>query len=356
MKPIELWGLLAGAYITLAISGKFAYPEFFGKLMMGPMVYALGFMALTFAGYVLRLSIPDWAYLALSVLLLLPLGLPYLVGGLFSMFAVYEIFRRGIERETTLLAVYASVGLVAVAALVFGLPMLKPELRYTSASVFYLLAGDVLAISIAVRPSLTFLMAGLITAVLGASRTVAIAVLGAYLFRAAFDGKLTWDSIKENRAPILIVSLLLLGAFLARYEATLSEYPHWKLGFLGTQLYRLGSTYHVYERLFELGMPLGRHRLLFTPDPTGYVGRLFGKEIGYTYTLFGQPAYDFGVFGLIEGLFLGVVLRESSQSRVFGTFSLVVATLMLEIGIEGQFLAAVAYSAYLGKRGFGNED
>ncbi|WP_456368991.1 hypothetical protein [Thermococcus sp.] len=353
MNPLKLWVTFAVAYLALAVTGKLVYPEYFGRVEVGALLYAILFMGCVLYGFLRGRSLPSTMYLFLSILLLVPLGLNYLISGALVMVTVYVIFRTGLERKAALIAVVVSIALVSVVALFKGFPIFKPELRYTWVSVPYLIAGDVLAIVLSIQPSPVFLVIGLVIATLGASRTVALAVFAAYLFRLSFEGKLRWEQLKDNRSTTIIILLLIVGVFFARYAVTISENPHWKLGFLGTQLYRLGSTYSVYEKLFEMGMPLGRHVLLFTPDPTGYVGKLFGKDVGYTYTIFGQPAYDFGILGLGEGILLGMALKEASSSKVFGTFSFVVATLMLEIGIEAPFLAAILYSSYLGRRGLG---
>nr|WP_277346786.1 hypothetical protein [Thermococcus sp. 21S9] len=255
--------------------------------------------------------------------------------------------RKDLLEKAVPFAVLLAVVLTTIACAMWGIPLLKPELRYTTASVPFLVAGDLLIGAIAVFPDFRLLLLGEMIALIGASRTVGLGIAVAYILRLAYDGRINTGEIKKHRTQLVLGAVLLLAVFLARYYVTVSEYPTWKLGFFGSLLYRPASSYTVYERLFHLGMPLGNRALLFNPDPTGYVGRLFGKEIGYTYTLFGQPVYDFGILGLIEALILGLALGRASKNPFTGTFALTVAIIALDIGIEGQFLVAILLMAYL---------
>jgi len=343
VKPREIFALTAGAYLTMAWLGKLLY---FNGVETPPAIYALAFLALLFTGWSLDVKVPDEVFL-LAFLLLVPLGPGYLIGGLLSFAFLFIVMKKNLLEKAVPFAVILAVVLTALACAMWGIPLLKPELRYTTASVPFLVAGDLLIGAIAVFPDFRLLLLGETIALIGASRTVGLGIAVAYILRLAYDGRINTEEVKKHRTQLVLGAVLLLAVFLARYYVTVSEYPTWKLGFLGSLLYRPASSYTVYERLFHLGMPLGNRELLFNPDPTGYVGRLFGKEIGYTYTLFGQPAYDFGVFGLLEALVLGFALRRSSRSPFTGTFATTVAVLSLDIGIEGQFLVAILLMAYL---------
>jgi uncharacterized membrane protein len=255
--------------------------------------------------------------------------------------------KRNLLEKVVLPAVLLAASMTVFACIKWGVPMLKPELRYTNASVPFLVAGDILIGAIAVFPDVRFLIMGEAIAIIGASRTIGIGVAVAYALIIAYDNKLTTKELKKHKKVVLLGTVLLLAVFFARHYVTIREYSTWRLGFLGSLLYRPASSYTVYERLFHLGMPLGKGELLFNPDPTGYVGKLFGKEVGYTYTLFGQPAYDLGVLGLLEALILGLALGMTSKNPFTGTFALTVAVLALDIGIEGQFFVAILLMAYL---------
>ncbi len=343
MKPAELFELTAVAYLLMAWLGKFIY---FNGPETEPAIYAVLFLVILLAGLQKGTNLNGRLFL-FAFLLVIPLGPGYLVGGALSFFILYLLMRENLIRRAVLPALLVAIGLTTFACLRWGLPILKPELRYTEVSVPFLVAGDIIIGAIAVLPDIRFLVIGEMIAIISASRTVGLGVAVAYVLRMAYEDRLTFEEIKSHKKAVLIGIVLLLGVFLARYYVTVREYPVWKLGFMGSLLYRPASSYTVYEKLFHLGMPFGRGELLFNPDPTGYVGRLFGKHIGYTYTIFGQPAYDFGIFGLLEALILGLALGKASTNPFTGTFALTVVTLALDIGIEGQFLVAILLMAYL---------
>ena len=343
MKPREIFALTTGAYLLMAWLGKLLY---FNGIETYPALYALAFFALLFAGWSLRGEVPNEAFL-LAFAILAFLGVWYFLGGLLSFAFLLMALKKNLLGKAVPFAVVLAVFLAGFAAVIWGIPLLKPELRYTDASVPFLLAGDLLIGAIAVFPDFRLLLLGETIALIGASRTVGLGVAAAYVIRLTYDGEMSMEKVRKHRLELLALGILLFMVFIARHQVTVSEYSTWRLGFLGSLLYRPASSYTVYERLFHLGMPFGNRELLFNPDPTGHVGRLFGKSVGYTYTLFGQPAYDFGIFGLLEALLLGFALKCSSRNPFTGTFALTVAIISLDIGIEGQFLAAILLLAYL---------
>ncbi|WP_297516421.1 hypothetical protein [Thermococcus sp.] len=343
MKPTEVFALTAWTYLSMAWLGKVLY---FKGIDVGPALYAILFLSLLLIGENLGPRLRGEVFLP-ALILLVPLGSLYFIGGLISFAILFFVLKRNLMRKAVLPAVLLAVSLTVFACIKWGIPVLKPELRYTSASVPFLVAGDIIIGTIAVFPDVRLLVLGEAIALISASRTVGLGVATAYALRMAYDSKLTIEELKRHRKAVLLGIVLLLAVFLARYYVTVREYSTWRLGFLGSLLYRPASSYTVYERLFHLGMPLGKRELLFNPDPTGYVGELFGKDVGYTYTLFGQPAYDFGILGLIEALILGLALGRASKNPFTGTFALTVAILALDIGIEAQFLVAILLMAYL---------
>lgn len=347
MKPTNLFTLTAWAYLIVAWVGKALY---FRGIEVSPAIYAVLFLIVIHLGIHFDTRLRKEAFL-FALVLLIPLGFSYFVGGLMAFLILLFVLKRKLLRKAVLPAVFLGVSLVVFACIKWGLPILKPELRYTSASIPFLVAGDILIGAIAVFPDFRLLILGETVAFISTSRTVGLGVAAAYVIRMAYDNKLNTAELKKHKKAVLLGTILLLGVFLARHYVTVREYPTWRLGFLGSLLYRPASSYTVYEKLFHMGMPLGKEKLLFNPDPTGYVGRLFGKEVGYTYTLFGQPVYDFGVLGLIEALILGLALERASKNPFTGTFALTVAILSLDIGIEGQFLVAILLMAYLAEVG-----
>ncbi|WP_456423795.1 hypothetical protein [Thermococcus sp.] len=343
MRPTNLFTLVAWTYLIVAWVGKAIY---FRGIEVSPAIYAVLFLIVIHRGMHRNARLRKEAFL-LALVLLLPLGFSYFVGGLIVFLVLLFVLKRNLLRKAVLPAVFLAVSLVVFACIHWGIPLLRPELRYTSASVPFLVAGDILIGTMAVFPDFRLLILGEAVAFISTSRTVGLGVAVAYVIRMAYDNKLTFEELKKHKKAVLLGTTLLLGVFLVRHYVTIREYPTWRLGFLGSLLYRPASSYTVYEKLFHMGMPLGKGKLLFNPDPTGYVGRLFGKEVGYTYTLFGQPAYDFGVLGLIEALILGLAMGKASKNPFTGTFALTVAILSLDIGIEGQFLVAILLMAYL---------
>ena len=359
MKSSDVAFSLIWAYLGASLVGKLLYSRTLGKPSVFPAIYAVAFLLMMMASFRLwEAEKPGHgrngaAYALLALALLVPLGPVYLLAGILVMGLTAWLVKRAIStgraRRLGIIGGIIAIALFAFGIVAFGIPLKQPWLRYTNASVPFLLAGDVLMVAIGIYPSPWLMLLGLIIAIVGTSRTVGIGVLTAYIIAGTYRG-FSMESLSKRKSLIAITAILFAAMLLARYWVTRSLYPEWSLGPIGTLLYRLGSTYTVYEHLFKWGMPLGRHTILFQTDPTGYVGRLFGRSVGYTYSLFGQPAYDFGIIGLAEAVLLGVLLREADRSAVTGTFAFSLLILMTEIGIEGVFLAALAYAAFLSTR------
>jgi len=322
LKELKLFLALAALYLALALVGRALY---FGTPRPGPSLYAVLFLLLVALGT--RFEVPKRPFLA-SLALLFPLGPAYILPGL-SALLLPRVNRETLEKALVVVSLAIALG----SFLLLGIPLLSPELRSFKGP---LIAGDLLMLAVALKPRERYLLLGGAIAVLSASRTVALGIAAAYTFRKLREG--TFSPL-----PLLVLGT----AMVARHYVTLHEYGTWSVGILGTLLHRPGTSYVVYEKLFEWGYPLGRWELLFMPDPTAYVGSLFGKSVGYTYTIFGQPAYDFGLLGLVEGFLLGTALRASQNDPFTGSFALAVATISLDIGLEAVFLAAIGVSAYL---------
>ncbi len=357
MRPSDAAFAVVWVYLGAALTGKLIYSDILGKPLVAAAVYAVVFLLTVMASYVLwgkSNSMIRWRealYLGLTLLFLIPLGPVYFLAGIPAMGLAIWLLRKAVflgrARRIGITGGGIAVALFSIGIVTFGVPLMKPWLRYTVASVPFLAAGDVLIIAIGAYPSPWLMLLGLVIAIVGASRTVGIGVLTAYILAEAYGG-ISLRALVKKKSLLILTIFLFAAMLLARYWVTRHLYPDWSLGLIGTLFYRVGSTYTVYEHLFEWGMPFGNHILLFQSDPTGYVGHLFGRDVGYTYSLFGQPAYDFGIIGIVEAVFLGVLLREADRSAVTGTFAFTLLVLMTEIGIEGAFLSALSYAAFLG--------
>jgi uncharacterized membrane protein len=354
LKPDKLTFAVVWAYIAVALIGKLAYGRTLGELSPPALIYALLFTVIMMASY--ELWKPQkpvrWVYAVVAILLLIPLGWNYLLAGTAVMGLTLWLFRKPLmeerRRRLGILGGISAAALAGYGIIAFGIPLLHPWLRFTEASLPFLLAGDVLIVAIGVYPSPWLLFLGLGIATVGTSRTVGIGVLMAYTVATAYREELSMEKLARRKGLVAVVLILFLAMLAARYAVTKFLYPEWHLGPVGTVFYRVASTYTVYERLMEMGMPLGRHVLLFQSDPTGYVGELFGRNVGYTYSLFGEPAYDFGILGIAEAAAVGILLKDAGRNALTGVFAFTLLVLMTEIGIEGVFLAALAYAAFLG--------
>jgi len=129
--------------------------------------------------------------------------------------------------------------------------------------------------------------------------------------------------------PFLIVPFfLLLSSFF---------YPH--------LAERIGFTFLTFENLVKLSFPLGlfHGKLLMSSNPRWLVAMLFGfvrEKVHYTYFFFGQAVADFGVFGTLEALALGYLLRVSEGRRSY-FFILSVYIYSLDPGIDSLALLFV---------------
>ncbi|ASJ08685.1 hypothetical protein A3L11_05365 [Thermococcus siculi] len=351
----------AAAYLLAALISKLAYPDLLPPPDAGPLAYALIFLVFVLFGHRFgrRLKDEHKTRLYLGVILLVLGALGW--WGLLSAVAIVAItlliihYEAGVvarnpqnarkELRIVLLAVVLGLFIIPLAA--GSIPILKPQERYSTFRLLYLAAGYFAVALISVKPDFRVFLLGELIAVVSTFRTIGLAVAIAYLLKLFQVGALSGGTKGRRYAVVGIILLGLLGVFAARYYITIQSYPGWKLGFLETLLYRPGVTYTVYERLFEMGMPLGKHGILFSTDPKGYVGSLFGRNVGYTYTIFGQPAYDFGILGLIEALFLGMALRDAERRKPTAVLAITFMTLMVPIGIDAFFLSAMAFFAYL---------
>ncbi|WP_240911836.1 oligosaccharide repeat unit polymerase family protein [Thermococcus sp. M36] len=264
--------------------------------------------------------------------------------GIIALFLI----RRPAPARTALHLSLAITGILLSAVPIFmgAIPLAHPELRYSSYRVLYLAAGYLIVAAISIRADFRLFLIGEVIALVSTFRTTGLAVALAYFLKLLQRGRPRTWGIKRILALSVALSVI-AGVFLARYLATVNTYSRWELGFLETLLYRPGATYTVYERLFDLGMPWGKGWILLRTDPKMFVGALFGRDVGYTYTLFGQPVYDFGVVGLAEAVILGAALRDSMTMEEAKILSVVLLTLAIPIGLDAFFMSGIVYLALL---------
>ncbi|WP_456451141.1 hypothetical protein [Palaeococcus sp. (in: euryarchaeotes)] len=348
MRSDRIFALFLGVYLLLALLGKIMFPGYLGTLNPVALFYALLFSLLIFLGYLFSDKLPKerlYLYLVVSTLmgastgiLGIVLSLSILLGGIFLM------RNGGTDIRHVYYAGFVLVILLPLIAIVKGvIPILEPHMRYTPMKNLYFASAIFATLLLSYKPNIYLFLIAEAFAVISTFRTNALIVFLAYIFRAGRE--------EAKRVLLLGVPLILL-VFIVRFYATKGTYAIWKLGFIQTLVYRAGFSYMVYERLFSLGMPLGRFNILLNKYPRFFVASLFGKSTSYTYTLFGQPAYDFGIFGLMEGFLVGVALRDAERVQTFKSLALVFLVLAIENGFDALNFGIIMGSAFfsLGSR------
>jgi uncharacterized membrane protein len=345
LKSDRIFALFLATYLSLALLGKFAFKSYLGELNLSALLYALTFSLTLFLGYnsEKRFNLPferAYVYLILSILVSSAAGILGVVAVLTVLFGGMLILRRSVDGYYKH-AYYAGIALVVILPLLAMckgvIPILNPQTRYSDLKDLYLASALFASFLLAYKPSLIVFLVGEAFAVVSTFRSNALIIFLAYLFRAE----------KKELKRLLIIGVPLVGlAFLARFYATKSVYSIWKLGFAQSLVYRAGFSYMVYEKLFSLGMPVGKFGLLLNPNAREYVAALFGKANNYTYTIFGQPAYDLGIFGLFEAFLMGVALRDSERLPAFKALSLTFLILAIENGFDALNFGILMVSAY----------
>lgn len=114
-------------------------------------------------------------------------------------------------------------------------------------------------------------------------------------------------------------------------------------GNLESLLTRMGFTFLVFHNMVSVSLPFGffHGKLLLHSDPRWRIAFMFTLDGRYTYSLFGQPIADFGVFGALEAYLLGTLLKFSEKNKA--SASVVLATLIyaLESGIDAFLLSVL---------------
>ncbi|USS40913.1 oligosaccharide repeat unit polymerase family protein [Thermococcus aggregans] len=348
MRSDKIFALFLASYISLALLGKFAFRDYLGGLSWGALLYALMFSLMLLLGYNVerKFNLPrqrTYIYLILGILVSSAAGILGVALALVVLL-IGTLILRGrtwIRQEHSKYAYYAGIALVIALPLLAMLkgviPILNPQTRYSKLKDLYLASAVFASLLLAYKPNPIIFLLGEAFAVVSTFRTNALIIFLTYLFRAE----------KKELKRLLIIGVPLIGlAFLARFYATKSVYPIWKLGFLQSLVYRAGFSYMVYEKLFSLGMPFGNFELLLNPNAREYVAALFGKVQNYTYTIFGQPAYDLGIFGLFEAFIVGMALSDSEKSPMFKALSLAFLVPAIETGFDALNFGILMGSAY----------
>ena len=344
MREQLLWIATAG-YLTVALASKLFYTQRLGPIKVLPLLYALLFTASIAVGTNVpwKLKKARKAFLVASVVILFLIGPTYFLAGVLSytLFILYIRVHPKVNLPTIILLLSVISLMVAV---YHGVPLLRPELRHRE-SVFYFVSAYMAVLGLSFSPNFWLFTVGMTSAILATYRNLGIVVASAYTLRLLIERNMRLE--KREVAILAVIALLILAVFVVRYQATVRNYETWRLSFLGTLFYRPGTTYTIYERLFNLGFPFGKAKLLFMSDPTGYVGRVFGKSVGYTYTIFGQPVYDFGVLGLLEGFLLGFAFKQASKN--ISTFVLAgsLSIVFIALGINGFYLALMFFLVFV---------
>jgi len=345
LKSDKIFALFLASYISLALLGKFAFRSYLDELNLGALLYALMFSLMLFLGYNVekKFNLPferAYVYLTLSILVSSAAGILGVVVALAVLLVGMLILRRTLY-EYYKYAYYAGIALVVALPLLAMfkgvIPILNPQTRYSDLKDLYLASAIFASFLLAYKPSLIIFLLGEAFAVVSTFRSNALMIFLTYLFRAE----------KKELKRLLIIGVPLVGlVFLVRFYATKSVYSVWKLGFAQSLVYRAGFSYMIYEKLFSLGMPVGNFGLLLNPNAREYVAALFGKTNNYTYTIFGQPAYDLGIFGLFEAFIVGLALSDSEKSPMFKALSLAFLILAIETGFDALNFGILMGSAY----------
>lgn len=123
----------------------------------------------------------------------------------------------------------------------------------------------------------------------------------------------------------------------------------WRLNPLGILHYRLTSGLYTLDLIAEKSFPLGfsHGKILVSNDPRLEVGLLFlNSPVKYTYTIYGQPIADFGLFGILELYMLGIILRNIWRGEKLYQIAPAYLIPMLEAGIDSFRLSVLMIIAY----------
>ena len=334
MRGLKIFGLSFFAYLSLALYSNYFDPELRevlysrgfepSYLLMGTAIAVLFFLAFA-AGYMSNLPLPASVVGAVALVVsLYDFPVSFLV--VLLILASYKASLDPLRRFPSV-AIALSLITPLILYVFRGVPLLQPDLRYELVGPLVLLAllGALGMAYSRLSVGWKTLLLGAYTAVflLGSFRSLLALIYIAYALDVYFRERNPrgWRAILT--AVILLSLLILLMS-----------------GGTDALMVRVGFTFLVFQNLVRLSLPLGLFHgsLLLSNDPRFMVGQLFGTTTHYTYFFFGQAVADFGLLGLIEAFFLGLLLRHSENSVESLTLVLAVMIYALDSGIDAMTL------------------
>ncbi|AFK21779.1 hypothetical protein [Pyrococcus sp. ST04] len=323
-------------FVGLAILGKIIY--FHDPPLFGPLAYALLFLLMMMLGMEIRLRVNRHTWLILTFALGIFLGKYWLLS-LSLLIIIMLGFERFVKYKKRFLFITA-ISLIIVFSLIpildGVLPIISPKERVEPIAISYVIAGYVNALAISLNPSLVLLGVGVLISGISTFRTVAMLAFLSY-FYSKFP--------KFRREEVIVGGMGLLLAFLVRSFAEMKISG--KLLGMEVLLERPAFTYSVYEHLFQISMPWGTRLILKNIVPGYEIAKIFGGTSRYTYSIFGQPVVDFGMFGILEGFLLGLAVRSVRKVKWAHVFMLTVLTICIEVGLDVPKLSAIFLLPYL---------
>jgi len=286
-------------------------------------VYALVFFAFFALGYMSGIKLP-----------------PALLATLFLVLSLRDLFVIPILALLTLLAyrmklnaprlfaeyvLLVSLLIPVVLYVVVGVPLIENSLRYKLVAPLVLAA--ILATIGITYSTISFRWKTFLVGVymllffLGTFRSLILLVYLAYFLDTYFR----YPQFRRLLLPLSTIPVIVIVAMSGGLEAI---------------LIRIGFTFLVFHNLVRLSVPWGLFHgaLLFSDNPRAMVASLFGASTHYTYFFFGQAIADFGIFGVVEAFFLGMLLRESEKTLESFVVVLSIMLYALDPGIDAFLL------------------
>ncbi len=216
------------------------------------------------------------------------------------------------------------------------IPILNHSTRTHILIKVFNLTSILTVILLAYKPNFKVFLLGETISIISTYRSFGIIIFAAYLLRS-----------KKKKKKLIIGSILVATIFILRFLITKDTYSVWNFGIITSFIHRISFTYGVFEKLHTIGIPFGSdHLLIFDPDLRLYVGSLFQRSVDYTFTLFGQPVHDFGIFGLLEGLLLGMSLKDSEKDKMMEVINLTFFIIIIEVGLDAMSFGILMGTAF----------
>ncbi len=345
MRGLKIFGLSYFSYLLIALYANYFNPQlrdilysrgFVPSYLVWGTAMALLFFAVFALGYLSDLPLPPMFIAAVALVVSLYDFPPaFLVVCLLLLAYKLDL---DLLRRFSSVAIALSLAIPPILYVLNGVPLLDPSLRYELVGPLVLLALlGALGMSYSQLPLMwktVLLGAYTVVFLLGSFRSLVALIYIVYLLDVYFT------DINPLRHKTAIAGVL----------AALFLIVLWMSGGINVLLIRVGFTFLVFHNLVRLALPFGLFHgmLLFSDNPRYLVGQLFGTTTHYTYFFFGQAVADFGILGIIEAFFLGILLRRSEDSLDSMTLALSVMVYALDSGIDAMLLlfilAAVLFS------------